>query len=45
MDEPTITVDEDAADVLELLGAIDEDDGTRYTMQEVMAIISDTRQD
>jgi GDP-D-mannose dehydratase len=45
MDEPTTTVDEDAADVLELLKAIDEDDGTRYTMDEVMAIVSDTRRD
>lgn len=45
MDEPTTTMDDDAADVLELLRAIDEDDGTRYTMQEVMAIVSDTRRD
>jgi hypothetical protein len=45
MDEPTTTVDEDAADVLELLRAIDEDDGVRYTMDEVMAIVSATHQD
>ena len=41
----TDPMDEDAIDVLELLKAIDEDDGTRYTMDEVMAIISDTHQD